>query len=138
MTSCIWIFTADPLEILAHGRGCGAGREFTRLECAGSKFVTQVRKVIEDREGPTVIAPDVIHMNLPEFLPGCFIHGPSGVRGRYRVAFNTGSSGSVPPSSGIGAHRALCKTGLSATCLREAIKKTCFYLGKSPKYGWVG
>ena len=124
------------MEILARGRGCGAGRDFSGLECAGKKFVRQVRKVIEDREGPTPIAKDVTHMNLPGYLPGCFVHGTESTG--YRVYFNTGSSGAVPPSSGTGTHRALCKTGLSATCLREAIKKTCFYLGKSPKYGWVG
>ena len=121
------------MEILARGRGCGAGREFTRLECAGSKFVRQVRKAIEGREGPTVIALDVTHMNLPGYLPGCFIYGN---RGSYRVYFNTGSSGAVPPSSGTGAHRALCKKGLSTTCLREALKKLLLF-GKKSQI-WVG
>ena len=135
VTPCIWIFSADPLEILARGRGCGAGRDFSGLECAGRKFVRQVRKVIEDREGPTPIAKDVTHMNLPGYLPKCFVHGTESTG--YRVYFNTGSSGAVPPASWTSAHRAICKKGSSVICLKETLKLPTFIWGKKSQI-WVG
>ena len=99
------------MEILPPGRGCGAGRDFTRLECAGKEFLRQVKKVIEDgpvpypdeyfRAGPfcsrcfdpfvngqwTDKFVDVVDMPVlhpsghPMYLPGCLLHALHGGRG---------------------------------------------------------
>ena len=115
-TPCIWIFSAGQLEILAPGSGCGAGRDFPRSECTGrlyEKFLLDVRQALQrnPKTAGTILSPEVTQMDLPGYLPNCFIHGD--IAG-FRVYFNTGSSGSVPPTKDRQYHRAICKGAIPA------------------------
>ena len=107
----IWIFSAGQLEIIAPGSGCGAGRDFLRSECTGrlyEKFLLDVRQALQrnPKTAGTILSPEVTQMDLPGYLPNCFIHGD--IAG-FRVYFNTGSSGAVPPTKDQHLHFAICK-----------------------------